>query len=77
MPHITIKLWPGRTEQEKNNMANALLNAVKETLDCSSEAVSIAIEEVPQSEWFEKVYYPEIDGKKDTLYKKPGYQPPA
>jgi 4-oxalocrotonate tautomerase len=76
MPHIIVKIWPGRTEQEKSSLTHALLNAVKETVGCQSDAVSIAIEEVPQKDWFEKVYYPEIEGKKDNLYKKPGYSPP-
>ncbi|MEO9189499.1 MAG: hypothetical protein ABI224_05770 [Acetobacteraceae bacterium] len=30
---------------------------------------------VKPSDWVEKVYKPDIIGKPDTLYKKPGYDP--
>jgi 4-oxalocrotonate tautomerase len=34
----------------------------------------VAIEEIPQQEWAEKVYKPEIAKRPETLYKKPGYK---
>jgi len=75
MPHVVIKLWPGKTEQEKTKLTHLIVNGVKEAIGCQADAVSVAIEEVSQDQWFEKVYYPDIEGKKDTLYKKPGYSP--
>ena len=35
----------------------------------------IAIEEVEPRDWAEMVYNPEIVGKPEQLYKKPGYGP--
>jgi len=40
---------------------------------CGEESVSVAIQEVKQEDWDEKVYRPEILPNRDKLYKKPGY----
>ncbi len=73
IPHVIIKLWPGKTEQQKAKLTNMLLNDAMEAVGCNADAVSIAIEENPRNQWFEKVYYPEIEHKKEIIYKKPGY----
>jgi 4-oxalocrotonate tautomerase len=44
-----------------------------EVLDDGDESVSVAIEEIKSSDWAKRVYQPDIKGKWDTLYKKPGY----
>ncbi len=75
MPHVIIKLWPGKTEQQKNRLANIILNDMMEATGCSADAVSIAIEEISRENWFKEVYYPDIENKEDTIYKKPGYGP--
>lgn len=36
-------------------------------------AVSVAIEEVAENEWMDKVYEAEIRPNLERLYKKPGY----
>jgi 4-oxalocrotonate tautomerase len=38
-------------------------------------AVSVAIEDVDPATWVEAVFKPEILGKSETLFKKPGYDP--
>ena len=43
-----------------------------EIVQCPPEAVSVALEEVKSEDWAEQVYQPEIQGKWDTLYRKPG-----
>ena len=43
------------------------------TADVGEDAVSVSIEDYPQSEWAERVYRPDIIGRPGTLYKKPGY----
>ncbi len=42
-------------------------------LNYGEESVSVAFEEVKSRDWAEKVYRPDIQGKWDKLYKKPGY----
>ena len=73
MPHVIIKLAPGKSEEQKARLAEAIAKNVMDVLNYGSEAVSVAMEEVPLSEWAEKVYKPEIIGKPEKLYKKPGY----
>ena len=76
MPHVIVKLWPGKSEQQKKKLAEALTKVVMSTLNYGEESVSVGIEEVDAQDWTEKVYNPEILGKSDTIYKKPGYSPP-
>jgi len=73
MPHVTVKLWPGRSEQTKQQLADAIVKDVVNIIGCGEESVSVAIEEVSSGEWKEKVYDPEIRGNIKNLYKKPGY----
>jgi 4-oxalocrotonate tautomerase len=73
MPHVLVKLWPGKTEQQKKRLASEITKAVMATLDDSEESVSVAMEEVKVADWTEKVYKPEILAKRYTLYKEPGY----
>jgi 4-oxalocrotonate tautomerase len=73
MPHVLVKLWPGKTEQQKKKLASEITKAVMATLDDSEESVSVAMEEVQAADSTEKVYKPEILAKRDALYKEPGY----
>jgi len=73
MPHVIVKLWPGKTEQQKKQLAQEITNSVMSVLQYGEESVSVALEEVKPNDWAEKVYRPDILGKWDTLYKKPGY----
>ena len=73
MPHVIVKLWPGKSEQQKRRLAQAITDDVKKVLHYGDESVSVAFEEVDANDWGEKVYEPDIVRKADTLYKKPGY----
>jgi len=73
MPHVIIKLYPGRTEEQKRAMANAVSEAIVQSIGADPKTISVAIEEVPPSEWKEKVYDPEIAPQLDALWIKPGY----
>ena len=42
-------------------------------LSYGEESVSVAIEEIRAEDWAKKVYEPDIVGKSESLYKKPGY----
>ena len=75
MPHVIVKLWPGKTEQQKKRLADAIVKDITDVLNASEDSVSVAIEEIASDEWTEKVYDPDIRDKSDTLYKKPGYGP--
>ncbi len=73
MPHVIVKLWPGKSEQQKTRLAEAITKEVMEILHYGEESVSVAMEEVDSEDWVEKVYKPDIKDKWDKLYKKPGY----
>jgi len=75
MPHVIVKLYSGRSEQQKNALAEAITKAVMSTLKSGEESVSVAIEDVEPGNWAEQVYRPDILGKMQTVYKKPGYDP--
>ena len=73
MPHVTVKLWPGKSEQQKIRLAEEIVKDVTNVLDYGEESVSVAIEEVEPQDWAEKVYQPDIVNNSEKLYKKPGY----
>jgi 4-oxalocrotonate tautomerase len=75
MPHILVKLYPGRSEQQKQQLADAITRDVISIAKCQEKSISVAFEEVDPADWAEKVYRPEILNKLDKLYKKPGYNP--
>ncbi|HTU55689.1 MAG TPA: tautomerase family protein [Acetobacteraceae bacterium] len=75
MPHVIVKLQSGRSEQQKAKIAEEVTKAVMAGANCTEQAVSVSIEDVAPNDWVEKVYRPDIIGKRDTLYKKPGYNP--
>jgi 4-oxalocrotonate tautomerase len=75
MPHVTVKLWPGKSEQQKARLSVAIVKDVMNVLNYGEESVSVAIEEVKPENWVEKVYKPDIQNKWDELFKKPGYDP--
>jgi len=75
MPHVIVKLWPGKSEQKKKKLAAEITEAVMSTLHYGEESVSVGIEEVKAADWTEQVYKPDIIAKRGTIYKEPGYEP--
>jgi len=74
MPHVIVKLWPGRSEQVKKQLADAIVKDVVAYAKCDESSVSVAIEEIKPEDWAETVYKPDILNKQDKLYKKLGYR---
>ena len=74
MPHVIVKLWPGKSEKQKQRLADAIAKDVMEILNYGEESVSVAMEEVSSRDWAEKVYKADIQAKSDQIYKKPGYR---
>jgi phenylpyruvate tautomerase PptA (4-oxalocrotonate tautomerase family) len=75
MPHVIVKLHPGRSEDQKMQLAEAITRKVMEIAQCEEKTVSVAFEEVEPADWPEKVYRPDILENEARLYKKPGYNP--
>ncbi len=72
-PHVIVKLYPGRSEQQKMRLAEAIVKDVVAIIKCGEESVSVAIEEIRPEDWAEKVYKPDILNTPGKMYKKPGY----
>lgn len=75
MPHVIVKMHPGRTDEQKNNLAQAIADSVVKIAGCEDKSVSVSIEESAPGNWAETVYSPDIMEKAEILVKKPGYNP--
>jgi 4-oxalocrotonate tautomerase len=75
MPHVIVKLYPGRSERQKARLAEEIVKDVVAIAKCEEESVSVVIEEVRPEDWAEKVYKPDILSNPEILYKRPGYDP--
>lgn len=75
MPHVIIKLYPGRTEAEKSALADRLAEVLNETLAYRPGAVSVVIQEVAPDRWMEDVYEPDIRQRQAELVRWPDYGP--
>lgn len=74
MPHVIVKAWPGRTEEQKRRLAKAITRNVMDILGDGEASVSVGFVEVPPGRWKEDVYRPDIEACARTLYKTPGYR---
>jgi 4-oxalocrotonate tautomerase len=75
MPHVVVKMYPGRSEEKKAALTLAITKALMYHTDCDESSVSVDIEEIPPEEWNRRVYERDIRPRTDRLYKKPGYDP--
>jgi 4-oxalocrotonate tautomerase len=73
MPHVIVKLWPGKSERQKTELAEKITRDVMEVLHYGEESVSVSIQEVNSADWTRQVYEPDILQGPGKLYKKPGY----
>jgi 4-oxalocrotonate tautomerase len=69
MPHVIVKLYPGRTEEQKKELANELTKTVMKVLNSKEASISVGIEDVDPADWTEKVQRPDIAAKPNTIYK--------
>lgn len=73
MPHVEIKCFPGRTDEQKRECAAQIAEVIANTLGCETSSVSVAIKDVEQSEWKDEVWDKYIIPDEQCMYKKPGY----
>ena len=74
MPHISIKMLKGRTEEQKVKAAEAVTKALAEALGIGDFYITATIEDFTAEEWQEG-FKEEITDKPDKVYKKPNYDP--
>lgn len=75
MPHVIVKLWPGKSDAQKRDLSAAIVRDVTSILNYGDDAVSVGFEEVQPDAWTAQVYEPDIQGRWNTLTKQPGYGP--
>lgn len=75
MPHVIVKLYAGKTDEQKTLLAGEIAKALIATIGSTEASVSVSFEDVAPADWPEKVYRPEILDKPDQLFRKPGYNP--
>lgn len=73
MPHVEIKCFSGRTEEQKRKCAEKVADDIAAILGCEISSVSVAIKDVDENDWKEEVWDKNIVTDKDYLYKKPEY----
>ena len=73
MPHVEIKCFAGRTDEQKTRCTVKIAEDIAEILGCETSSVSIAIKDIHEGEWKEKVWDANIVPDEKYLYKKPGY----
>jgi 4-oxalocrotonate tautomerase len=74
MPHVSIKLYPGRTKAQKLALTERIVQAMGETIGARPETISVSFEEVSAEDWDEQVVKPDIADKLDCVVKLPGYR---
>ncbi|WP_342048837.1 tautomerase family protein [Bacillus sp. OTU530] len=81
MPHILVKLLPGRTEEQKKELTDKIVQAVKDTVNAGESSISVSFEETPNETWeyqvYKRRYYKEYNNAKETktcLTKLTNYQ---
>ncbi len=69
MPHVIVKLYPGRSEEQKIKLADEIVKDVVAIAKCDEKSVSVAFEEIEKEDWAIKVYKPDILEKKTASIK--------
>jgi 4-oxalocrotonate tautomerase len=75
MPHVIVKLWPGKSDEQKSRLTEAIVSNMTSILGAGDASISVAFEEVAPDDWTEQVFKPDILDNWDKLTKEPGYDP--
>ena len=73
MPHVEIKCFAGRTDEQKKICSDRIAEVIADTLGCKVSSVSVAIKDISEENWKNEVWDKCIIPQKEYLYKKPGY----
>lgn len=72
MPHISVKLYPGRSHEQKQMLADEMTKILMSVLGSKREAISVGIEDIAKDDWAELVEKAEMLAKPETIYKRSG-----
>lgn len=74
MPHISIKMLKGRTDEQKKMAADKVAEALYEAIGCSKDHISVTVEDYTPEEW-QDVFATDVTAKQDKLFRKANYDP--
>lgn len=70
MPHISIKMYPGRSEELKVKLAKSTKEFIMKELEMDEKFISVSVEEIDKENWQSEV----VDKIKDEeLYEKANF----
>ncbi len=52
MPLVTVSMYPGRTQQQKNEFTKAITKSAVEILKTKEQQVIVIFEDNPKENWF-------------------------
>ena len=52
MPHIQVSLYPGRSDQQKQDFAKTITKSAVEILKTKEDHVIVVFDENPKENWF-------------------------
>jgi 4-oxalocrotonate tautomerase family enzyme len=65
--HIIVKLLPGRTEEQKKELTDKIVQAVKDTLNAGESSISVSFEEITkENQVYRTRYYKKFNNAKET-----------
>ncbi|MET9418439.1 thioesterase domain-containing protein [Streptomyces klenkii] len=74
VPQVNIKHFPvPLSEARERELIAAVTEAVRSAFECGEDAISIALEPIPQEAWDERVRAPELIERGHLLVKTPTY----
>lgn len=70
MPHISIKMYPGRSEEVKSKLAKSTKEFMIKELEMDEKFISVSVEETDKESWQSEV----MDKiKEEDLYEKANF----
>ncbi|MDT2659395.1 tautomerase family protein [Enterococcus hulanensis] len=51
MPHLSVRMYPGRSKEVKQEFADKLQDFVVKELGCEASAVSVSFKEIDADKW--------------------------
>lgn len=51
MPHIAITMVPGRTQEQKQGLAERVQTFIMDELDLPATVVSVSVQDIPVDKW--------------------------
>ena len=72
MPHVIVRLWPGKSEEQKTRLADRIAKNVMDALHYGEESVSVGFEEVKSEDCREQLHQPDVKDQWDPDLQETG-----